>query len=581
MTGLPPKGKFYFKFDAEHNTGPSLPITPTAHPGEDVLRDLLLIDQRNQNLMTDSTAKQAPELSITATAPQQDEILTPGALRFLSTLVTEFSEERNRLLEERIQRQEALAEGGSLDFGSETRSLRDADWKVAPIPPEAQDRRTEITGPVSRKMVINALNSGAQVFMADFEDSNSPTWENCIEGQVNLRDAVNGTIEFDGGPGKQYRLKEKTALLMVRPRGWHLPENHVQLDETPISAAIFDFALFLYHNHAALAAKGVHPFFYLPKLEHFLEARLWDDVISRAEKLLGLEHGTAKVTVLIETLPAAFQMDEILYELRDRIQGLNCGRWDYIFSYIKTLRFDHAYLLPDRAQITMDKGFLKAYSQLLIKTCHHRGAMAMGGMAAQIPIKGDAEANEAALKKVRADKKREAEAGHDGTWVAHPGLEAIARAEFDAVLTGPNQLDRLREDVEVSADDLLRPVKGTITEDGLRSNIRVALLYLAAWVNGNGCVPIENLMEDAATAEISRAQLWQWIRHPDACLEDGTDIDASTYRAARGQIKEFLAEHAGDKGYTGLNRAAELLDALVLDDEFADFLTLKAYEVIS
>jgi len=417
--------------------------------------------------------------------------------------------------------------------------------------------------------------------MADFEDANSPTWENCIEGQINLRDAVNGTIEFDGGPGKQYRLNEKTALLMVRPRGWHLAENHVQLDEVPISGSIFDFALFLFHNHAALSAKGTHPFFYLPKLEHFLEARLWNDVIGRAEELLGLDHGTVKVTVLIETLPAAFQMDEILYELRDRIQGLNCGRWDYIFSYIKTLRHDHTYLLPDRAQITMDKGFLKAYSQLLIKTCHRRGAMAMGGMAAQIPIKGDEEANDAALAKVRADKRREAEAGHDGTWVAHPGLEPIAREEFDKVMSGPNQLDRMREDVEVSAEDLLRPVKGTITESGLRANIRVALLYLAAWLEGNGCVPIDNLMEDAATAEISRAQLWQWIRHPEAQLEDGADIDAATYRAARGQIKEFLVEHAGNHGTTALNKAAELLDELVLNDEFADFLTLRAYQAIS
>jgi malate synthase len=452
---------------------------------------------------------------------------------------------------------------------------------VAPIPEGARDRRTEITGPVSRKMVINALNSGAQVFMADFEDANSPTWENCIEGQINLRDAVNGSIEFEGEPGKRYRLNKKTALLMVRPRGWHLPENHVQFEGTPVSGALFDFALFLYHNHAALAAGGIHPFYYLPKLEHYLEARLWNDVICHAEKELGITPGTVKVTVLIETLPAAFQMDEILYELRDRIQGLNCGRWDYIFSYIKTLRNDPRYLLPDRIQVTMDKGFLQAYSLLLIKTCHRRGAMAMGGMAAQIPIKNDDAANEAALAKVRADKNREARAGHDGTWVAHPGLEAIARAEFDAVMKGPNQLDRLREDVQVTAEDLLRPPTGTITEAGLRGNIRIALLYLTAWLGGNGCVPIDNLMEDAATAEISRAQLWQWTRHPDARLEGGARINTAIYLSARGEIVGNLSGQAEGDFAKHLAKAAELMDALVMDDDFAPFLTLQAYEVIS
>jgi len=523
----------------------------------------------------------AAGLVITAKAAQQDEILTPAALSLLATLVMEFTPERDRLLLERVRRQQAISKGATLDFLGETLAIRSGDWTVAPLPPEALDRRVEITGPVSRKMVINALNSGAQVFMADFEDANSPTWANCIEGQINLRDAVNGSIEFDGGAGKRYRLNEKTALLMVRPRGWHLPEKHVLRGGKPVPGSLFDFALFLFHNHAALAARGVHPFFYLPKMEHYLEARLWNEVISRAEQLLGLAHGTVKVTVLIETLPAAFQMDEILFELKDRIQGLNCGRWDYIFSYIKTLRDKPEYLLPDRAQITMDKGFLNAYSLLLIKTCHRRKAMALGGMAAQIPIKNDDAANEVALAKVRADKQREASAGHDGTWVAHPGLVPIARAEFDAVMSGPNQLPRLRDDVQFGAADLLRPVIGTITGNGFRSNIRIALLYLQAWLGGNGCVPIDNLMEDAATAEISRAQLWQWLRNPAAKLDDGGSIDADRYRAERSRILDDLLQQAGAGESAQLVKAAELMDRLVLNDEFAAFLTLDAYAEIA
>jgi len=521
------------------------------------------------------------QLHITAHAPGQDVILSPAAQGFLARMVARFKPERDRLMAERVKRQAAIDKGQSLDFLAETKAVRDGDWKVADLPPEALDRRTEITGPVSRKMVINALNSGAQVFMADFEDANAPTWANCIEGQINLRDAVNGSIEFDGGEGKVYRVIDKPALLMVRPRGWHLDEKHVLLDDHPIPGSLFDFGLFLFHNHAALAKRGVHPFFYLPKLEHYLEARLWNDVISWSEEQLGMDVGTAKVTVLIETLPAAFQMDEILYELRCRIQGLNCGRWDYIFSYIKTLRHQPDYLLPERSQITMDKGFLNAYSLLLIKTCHRRGAMAMGGMAAQIPIKGDDEANQAALAKVRADKKREATAGHDGTWVAHPGLEAIARAEFDAVMKSANQRDRLREDVTATAADLLKPVSGTITEEGFRSNIRVALLYLAAWLGGNGCVPIDNLMEDAATAEISRAQLWQWIRHPKAMLQNGNKIDATAYRSARSHVVDHLAGELKGQESKNLHTAADLLDRLVLDDDFAAFLTLQAYNKLA
>jgi malate synthase len=519
-------------------------------------------------------------LTITSEATGQAEILTGPALNFLGRMATRFTPERDRLLKLRVQRQVELDRGEMPGFPPETRKIRETDWKVADLPPEARDRRTEITGPVSRKMVINALNSGAQVFMADFEDANAPSWPNVIEGQINLRDAVNGTIEFDAG-GKHYSLNSETALLMVRPRGWHLPENHVLLDGQPVPGALFDFGLFLFHNHAALANKALHPFFYLPKLEHYLEARLWNEVIEWSERQLGLEPGSVKVTVLIETLPAAFQMDEILFELRSRIQGLNCGRWDYIFSYIKSLRRKPDYLLPDRAQITMDKGFLKAYSLLLIQTCHRRGAMAMGGMAAQIPIKGDEAANEEALAKVRADKLREASSGHDGTWVAHPGLEPIARAEFDKAMPTPNQMHVLREDVVIDTDDLLRPIRGTITEDGLRGNIRVALLYLSAWLGGNGCVPIDNLMEDAATAEISRAQLWQWIRHSEARLDDGTPITAELYRTARDEIVESLLTDAGDHQQALLREAASLMDRLTLDDEFATFLTLDAYEIIS
>ena len=525
-----------------------------------------------------TASENKPDVLITRIVSEgQEEILTADAVNFLAKLVAEFKPVRDRLLKERAERQTKLDEGGSMDFPTETQSVRDDDWVVAEIPPEAQDRRTEITGPVDRKMVINALNSGAQVFMADFEDSNAPSWDNCIQGQINLRDAVNGDIEFTNEAGKHYCLNGQTALLMVRPRGWHLDEAHVQWRGEAIPAALFDFALFLFHNHVALKSQGLHPYFYLPKLEHYLEARLWNDVIIAAEQYLDIERGTVKATVLIETLPAAFQMDEILYELRERIQGLNCGRWDYIFSYIKTLRNQPKYLLPDRAQVTMDKGFLNAYSQLLIKTCHRRSAMAMGGMAAQIPIKNDEAANEAALAKVRADKQREARAGHDGTWVAHPGLEPLARAEFDAVMHGPNQLNNLRVDVSVTAEDLLNPIEGTITESGLRGNIRVALLYLSAWLGGNGCVPIDHLMEDAATAEICRAQLWQWIRHPEAKLATGTNIDEAMYRTAKAQILGKLVEKADRDLYKHLSKAAELLDEMVLDDSFATFLTLKAY----
>lgn len=520
------------------------------------------------------------KLEINGSTARQAEILTPEALSFLEDLAARFTPERDRLLDLRSVRQAEFDRGQLPGFLPETQLVRESEWSVAPLPAEARDRRTEITGPVSRKMVINALNSGAQVFMADFEDATTPTWENLIEGQLNLRDAVNGTINFENENGKNYSLNDTTALLMARPRGWHLGENHVHFSGRPVAASLFDFALYLFHNHRKLSEQGSHVYFYLPKLEHYLEARLWNEVIGHAEAYLGLEAGSVKVTVLIETLPAAFQMDEILYELRARIQGLNCGRWDYIFSYIKCLNKHPEYLLPDRSAVTMDKGFLKAYSQLLIKTCHRRGAMAMGGMAAQIPVRGDAEANRLAMARVKADKQREARAGHDGTWVAHPGLEPIARAEFDAVLTGPNQLDRTLEDVQLDQADLLAPIQGEITEAGLRANIRVALLYLSAWLGGNGCVPIDHLMEDAATAEISRTQIWQWVRHPDARLEDGRDINLSIYSEFLDETLADLLNDANPVNAVLLKDAAGFLNQLTGNNQLADFLTLQAYEML-
>ncbi|MEM9304171.1 MAG: malate synthase A, partial [Pseudomonadota bacterium] len=425
-----------------------------------------------------------------------DDVLTPDALAFVATLAAEFDGERRALLEQREVRQEALDRGALPDFLAETQSIRDGDWRVAPVPADLQDRRVEITGPVDRKMVINALNSGAKVFMADFEDSSAPSWSNMIGGQINMADAVRRTITFDAPNGKHYALNDDPAVLLVRPRGLHLIENHLQLDDTAVGGSIVDFALYLFHNAAELKARGTGPYYYLPKLEHHLEARWWNNVIDRAEDLLGLDRGTVKVTVLIETLHAGFQMDEILYELREHIVGLNCGRWDYIFSYIKAFRAHPDRVLPDRAQVTMAVGFLKAYSLLLIKTCHRRGAHAMGGMAAQIPVKNDPEANAAALEKVRVDKEREASNGHDGTWVAHPALIPLAMEIFDSHMPNANQVDRLREDVEITRDDLIAVPDGTITEAGVRGNLRVAIEYLAAWIGGNGCVPIDNLMED-------------------------------------------------------------------------------------
>jgi malate synthase len=509
------------------------------------------------------------------------EILSQPAVQFVNDLCRRFAPGVREILARREQRQAELDSGARPAFLAATRSIRDSDWRVASIPKDLLDRRVEITGPAERKMVINALNSGASVFMADFEDSLSPTWSNLITGQANLRDAVRGTISFDSPEGKHYRLNDQTAVLLVRPRGWHLQEKHWQVDGSPVPGALIDFALYLYHNHAALKARGTGPYYYLPKLESHLEARLWAQVIAHAEAELGIPFGTVKVTVLIETLPAAFEMHEILYELKDWIVGLNCGRWDYIFSYIKQFRSDRSFCLPDRQQVTMAKGFLRAYSLLLIQTCHRRGAFAMGGMAAQIPIKEDSAANEAALAQVRADKEREAGDGHDGTWVAHPALVPLAKSIFDRLMPGANNLSRLREDVNVTVAELLAVPSGETTEAGVRNDLSVAIQYLAAWLGGNGCVPINHLMEDAATAEIARAQLWQWVHH-GRVLADGRTVTLALVREFLGEelarIRSRLAP--GDFASGHYARAAELVDALVADRRLAPFLTLLAYRDI-
>ncbi len=504
-----------------------------------------------------------------AIRPGYEAILTGPALDFIAGLERRFGARRRDLLAARAQRQARLDAGERPDFPTETAWVRAGDWKVAKLPRDLLDRRVEITGPAERKMIINALNSGASCFMADLEDSTTPSWANMVEGQINLRDAVAGTISFvDPASGKSYRLGDKTAVLMVRPRGWHLPEKHLLVDGEPMSGSLFDFGLYFFHNAAALRAKGTAPYFYLPKLESHLEARLWNDVFLHAQGALGLPSGTIKATVLIETILASFEMDEILYELRDHSAGLNCGRWDYIFSVIKKFRNRPDMVLPDRALVTMTQPFMRAYSQLAIKTCHRRGVHAIGGMAAQIPIKNDPEANRLALEKVRADKEREAADGHDGTWVAHPGLVPLAREVFDRSMPGPNQIARQRQDVNVGAGDLLRVPEGPITEAGLRANIGIGVGYLASWLRGVGCVPLNNLMEDAATAEISRAQIWQWLRH-GASLDDGRRID-------RALVERLFDEEANPSDAD----AAAILRAMVTDPDFVEFLTLPAYDRI-
>jgi malate synthase len=511
------------------------------------------------------------------------EVLTPLALQLLGSLHRRFNPRRLELLAARVARQKLLDDGALPQFLPATAAVRAGDWRVAPAPADLLDRRVEITGPVDRKMIINALNAPVRAFMADFEDSCSPTWENIIRGQVNLTDAVRRTISFDDpGTGKVYRLGTQLATLIVRPRGWHLPEKHVRINGEPVAGALFDFVLYLANNHEALALHGTGPYFYLPKLESHLEARLWNEVFVAAQEALGIPRGTIKATVLIETILAAFEMDEILYELREHSAGLNCGRWDYIFSFIKKFRNRPDFLLPDRASVTMERHFLKLYVDLLIKTCHRRGAHAMGGMAAQIPIRDDPKANEAAMARVRADKLREAHAGHDGTWIAHPGLAGIAREAFDAVMPGPNQLAVLRADVSVSPKDLLTVPDGKITEDGLRACIRVGVQYLESWLRGNGCVPLYHLMEDAATAEICRAQLWQWLRH-GARTSDGQVITVERFdRLMSAELDRIHAEVGAARLTQGVfPSAARLFEQMIKAETFDEFLTLPAYELLS
>ncbi len=514
--------------------------------------------------------------------PAFAEILTPDALGFVALLVRQFGGRREALLHARTERQARLDAGERPDFLPETASIRQRDWTIAPTPADLQDRRVEITGPVERKMMINALNSGAKVFMADLEDAHAPTWEATIQGQINLRDAITRTISYDSPEGKHYQLNEQIATLLVRPRGWHLLEKHMLVDGQPVPASLFDFGLAFFHNAQALVDRGTGPYYYLPKMESHLEARLWNDVFVLAQDQLGIPQGTIKATVLIETILAAFEMDEILYELRNHSSGLNCGRWDYIFSAIKKRRSDPTFILPDRALVTMTTHFMRSYSLLLIQTCHLRNAHAMGGMAAQIPIKNDPQANEAALEKVRADKVREANDGHDGTWVAHPGLVATAMTAFDAVMPQANQIDRKREDVHVTADDLLAVPEGPITEQGLRTNISVGVQYLEAWLGGLACVPLYNLMEDAATAEISRAQVWQWIRRPQGVLTDGRKVTIDLFRQILAEELEKIKASVGAENYAArhFQQASEIFDRLTTADQFGDFLTLPAYEYI-
>ena len=522
-----------------------------------------------------------PELELTQPLVGEDKtILTEPAMAFLAELAERFTPELDELLSARQQRQVEFDQGAVPGFDPDTADIREGDWQVAPIPADIADRRTEITGPVTRKMVINALNSGAQVYMADFEDSTAPTWFNVIDGQVNLRDAIRRQIDFTTPEGKSYSLNDKTATLMVRPRGLHLMERHIKLNGRPIHGALVDFGLFLFHNQAELLKRGGRPYFYIPKLQHYTEAAWWEKVMAWSEQRLGMEHGTIRVTLLIETLPAVFQMHEILHALKDRILGLNCGRWDYIFSYIKTFRNHPGRVLPDRDQVGMTVPFLASYSKLLIQTCHAHGAFAMGGMAAQIPIRGDDAANAAAIEKVRVDKQREATNGHDGTWVAHPGLEPMSRAEFDKVLTGPNQIDRKLADFKVVAADLIAPSEGTISEGGVRKNIRVAIQYLAAWLSGNGCVPIDNLMEDAATAEIGRTQLWQWVKQ-SAKLDDGREITQDWLDGLFEEEKAPLISAAPASASSAITRATVLLQQMTSNPELDEFLTLPAYEQLS
>jgi len=508
--------------------------------------------------------------------PEYQAILTPAAAQFIASLVEKFTVRRHALLNKRDMRQRRIDTGETPDFLPETKGIRESNWTVAAIPSALQDRRVEITGPAERKMIINALNSGAKVFMADLEDSMSPTWDGIMDGQVNLRDYADGTLSYTSPEGKSYKLNANIATLIVRPRGWHLAEKHILLDDKPIPGALVDFGLYLFHNAQTLLDRGLGPYFYLPKLESYEEAQLWADVFAYSEHALALPRGTIKATVLIETIVAVFEMDEILYALKDYCVGLNCGRWDYIFSFIKKFHKRSEFVLPERAQVAMTTHFLRSYSLLLIQTCHRRGAFAMGGMSAFIPVKGDEEANAKAFAAVRSDKEREAGDGHDGTWVAHPGLVPVAMEVFDRLMKGKNQVDRQRDET-ISASDLLAVPKGTITEAGLRNNISVAVQYIASWLAGNGCVPIFNLMEDAATAEISRSQIWQWIYHK-AKLTDGREVTLELYEQLLAEeLQKIHAQFGTDLPY---DRASSLLTTLVASKDFTEFLTLPGYQQI-
>ncbi|URL58331.1 malate synthase A [Luteibacter flocculans] len=518
-----------------------------------------------------------PDVKFGDSRSHYDDILTPAAIAFVADLHRRFDARRLQLLAERTARQQRYDAGDLPDFRADTVEIREGDWTVGPIPAALRDRRVEITGPVERKMIINALNSGAKVFMADFEDSSAPTWANQMDGQRNLRDAVDGSIEFTSPEGKHYQVGDNPAVLVVRPRGWHLPERHAEVDGDVVAGAFVDFGLFAFHNAKRLQERDRGPYFYLPKLQSMEEAALWNDVMTHAEGALGLPRASMKATVLIETLPAVFQMHEILHALRERVVGLNCGRWDYIFSYLKTFRAHADRLLPERGQVAMTVPFLKAYSELLIQTCHRRGAFAMGGMAAQIPIRGDEAANEAAMVKVRADKLREVTAGHDGTWVAHPALVPIAQAVFDEHMPTPNQLHVTRDDVRVTRDALIAPAIGTITRQGFDNNVEVCLRYTAAWLDGMGCVPIHHLMEDAATAEIARSQLWQWLHHGPLEFSDHAPITGALFDHALASHCHRLKE-SQHPGARRAEEAAALIAALTHAEELRDFLTLPAYE---
>jgi malate synthase len=517
-----------------------------------------------------------------ANKPGFEKVLTKEAVAFLADLQRRFGARREELLALRAERQKRLDAGEKPDFLPDTKKIRDSDWTVAPLPKDILDRRVEITGPVDRKMIINALNCGANVFMADFEDASTPTWANMIEGQYNLADAVRGQIDYvDPQSGKAYKLNDKIATLFVRPRGWHLLEKHVTVDGKPMSGSLFDFGLYFFHNAKTALERGTGPYFYLPKLESHLEARLWNDVFVHAQNVVGVPQKSIKATVLIETILATFEMDEILWELKDHSAGLNCGRWDYIFSFIKKFREQEWAVLPDRGQVGMTSHFLRSYSQLVIKTCHRREVHAMGGMAAQIPIKNDPAANEEAMGRVRADKKREAGDGHDGTWVAHPGLVEIAKSEFDAVMKEANQIARKRQDVHVGSADLIKMPEGTKTEAGLRQNVAVGIGYVEAWLRGIGCVPLFNLMEDAATAEISRAQVWQWVRHKQS-LSDGRPITRELVRTIVREELDKVKAQIGEANYAKgrYEDAAQLMIDLVEQPVFNEFLTLPAYDRI-